>query len=44
VIDLGTMGADGLSDHYGPYITGSHHIPWKKDESNTIQSMIQNLE
>ncbi|RSH85650.1 hypothetical protein EHS25_003790 [Saitozyma podzolica] len=44
VIDLGTMGADGLSDHYGPYITGSHHIPWKKDESNTIQSMIQNLD
>jgi hypothetical protein len=41
---MGTMGVDGLSDSVGPYLTGAHHIPLKKEESNTIQSLLQNVE
>ena len=46
VVDMGTMGVDGLSDENGQYLnlTGSHHIPLKKEDSNTIQSLVQNVD
>ncbi len=46
VVDMGTMGVDGLSDKNGRYLnlTGSHHIPLKQTDSNTIQSLVQNVD
>ncbi|ORY28956.1 Metallo-dependent phosphatase-like protein [Naematelia encephala] len=44
VVDMGTMGADGLSDSLGPLLGGSHHIPLKKEDSNTIQSLAQSID
>jgi hypothetical protein len=41
---MGTMGPDGLSDTIGPYLTGAHHILLKGEESNTIQSLTENIE
>ncbi len=44
VVDMGTMGTDGLSAEIGPYLTGAHHIPLKKEDSNPIQSLVQNID
>ena len=44
VADMGTMGPDGLTTYGGPNLSSGNHTLLKAGQSNTIQSMLQELE